>query len=338
MPQRVSAQKPGLVYAVPQMAERLVVGLDLSGTRIAAAVVDAAGTILHRRKQPFHKASFQESIPQIVEAVEGVISESAVDLADVGGVGVSVPGVYYSATGNAVAPDLWDWEEVPLWREIENRLPQPVMVDNHRATSALGEQWLGAARGLSDVVYFSVGAEIGAGIISAGWLLHGAGDLAGAAGWLAVDPRKNGLYSQVGCLGAEAGASAVGRRAAARIAAGEATLMAGLAGARPVTTDIVIEAARRGDAVAIRVLEETARYLAMGIANLINILNPEMVVLGGSLFDASEFLLEPLRREVPDWVQPLAASQVRIELGQLGEDARLLGAARMTLLARGGSE
>jgi glucokinase len=319
------------------MAERLVVGLDLSGTKVAAAIVSAAGTILHRSKQPFRKVGFQESIRQIAEVVELAVAESAVDLADVGGVGISIPGVYYSATGNALAPDLWDWEEVPLWREVEKKLPQPVMFDNNRATSALGEQWLGAARGLSDVVYFSVGDEIGAGIISSGWLLHGAGDLAGAAGWLAVDPRKNVLYSQVGCLGAEAGAAAVGRRAAARIAAGEATVMAGLAGARPVTTDIVIEAARRGDAVAIRVLEETARYLAMGIANLVNVLNPEMVVLGGSLFEASEFLLEPLRREVLEWVQPLAASQVRIELGQLGEDARLLGAARMALLAGGAS-
>jgi glucokinase len=261
-----------------------------------------------------------------------------VDLAEVGGVGISIPGVYYSASGNALAPELWDWEEVPLWREIEKKLPQPVMIDNSRAASALGEQWVGAARGLSDVVYFSAGEEIGAGIISAGWLLHGAGDLAGAAGWLAVDPRKNGLYSQVGCLAAEAGAAAVGRRAAARIAAGEATVMAGLAGVRPVTTDIVIEAARRGDAVAIRVLEETARYLAMGIANLVSVLNPEMVVLGGSLFEASEFLLDPLRREVLEWVQPLAAGRVRIELGELGEDARLLGAARIALLARGASE
>jgi glucokinase len=320
------------------MAESLVIGLDLSGIRIAAAVVDGAGTILHRSKQPFRKVSFQDSIQQMVAVVEALLSESAVDRADVGGIGISIPGVYHAATGNALAPDLWDWEEVPLWHEIETRLPQPALVDNLYATSALGEQWVGAARGLSDVVYFVAGDEIGAGIISSGWLLHGAGDLAGAAGWLAVDPRKTGLYSQVGCLGAEAGAAAVGRRAAARIAAGEATVMAGLAGARPVTTDIVIEAARRGDTVAIRVLEETARYLAMGIANLINVLNPEMVLLGGSLFEASEFLLEPLRREVLEWVQPLAASQVRIELGPLGEDARVLGAARMTLLARGGNE
>jgi glucokinase len=196
---------------------------------------------------------------------------------------------------------------------------------------------VGAARGLSDVVYLSVGNEIGAGIISSGWLLHGAGDLAGAAGWLAVDPRKKGIYKQVGCLEAEAAGPAIARRAAQHIAAGEHTVMAGLAGARPVSTDIVLEAARRGDTVAIRVFEETARYLAMGIANLVNVLNPEMVVLGGSLFEASEFLVDPLRREVAEWVQPLAVSQLRIELAQLGEDARLLGAARMPMLARGES-
>ncbi len=320
------------------MAEPCVVGLDLSGTKISAAVVDSAGTILHRSRQPFRKVGFEESIPQIIHAVDEVIAESAVDRATVGGVGIAIPGIYHAATGSAVAPDLWDWEEVPLWPSLESKLPPPVMIDNNRAATALGEQWVGAARGLSDVVYFSVNNEIGAGIISSGWLVRGAGDLAGAAGWLAVDPRKNSLYKQVGCLEAEAGVAAVGRRAAARIAAGEPTVMAGLAGARPVTAEIVLEAARRGDAVAMRVFEETARYLAMGIANLVNALNPEMVVLGGSLFEASEFLLEPLRREVPEWVQPLAASQVRIELAQLGEDGLLLGAARMPMLSRGPSE
>jgi glucokinase len=320
------------------MAEPLAVGLDLSGTNISAAVVEAAGTILHRSKQPFRKSSFEESVSQIIAAVEELVAEAAVNWAEVGGVGISIPGSYSSATGNALAPELWDWEQVPLWHAIEQKLPQPVMIDNDRAVSALGEQWVGAARGLSDVVYFSAGNEIAAGIISSGWLVHGAGDLAGAAGWLAVDPRKNSIYKQEGCLQAEAAGPAVGRRAAARIAAGEPTVMAGLAGGHPLTTEIVIEAARRGDAVAIRVFEETAKYLAMGIANLINILNPEMVVLGGSLFEASEFLLEPLRHEVLEWVQPLAASQVRIELGQLGEDARLFGAARMPMLARGASE
>jgi glucokinase len=320
------------------MAERLIIGLDIGATRIAAAVVDSAGAVLHRGKRPFGKASLEESCRSIVEVVEELAAESSVNLAEVGGTGISIPGIYHSSTGNALSPELWGWEQAPLWHELEGKLPAPVLIDNHPSTAALGEQWVGAAQGLSDIVYFSAGEDVGAGIVSAGWLLHGAGDLAGAAGWLAVDPQRKPLYKHLGCLTAEAGAAGVGRRAAAHIAAGEHTVMAGLAGARPVSADIVIEAARRGDTVAIRVLEETARYMAMGIANLISILNPEMVVLGGSLFEAGEFLIEPLRRELPEWAQPLAASQVRIERAQLGDDARLLGAARLPLLARGAAE
>ncbi len=326
---------PGWCILTP-MAESLIVGLDLSGTKISAAVVDSAGTIQHRSKRPFRKQNFEESISQVIEAFEEELAEAAVDLADVGGVGISIPGTYYASTGNALAPDLWDWEPVPLWRTIEKGLPSTVMIESDRAVSALGEQWVGAAKGLTDVVYLSVGNQIGAGIISSGWLLHGAGDLAGAAGWLAVDPNKKASYKQVGCLEAEVAGPAIARRAAEHIAKGEQSVMTGLAGKRPITTAVVVEAARRGDAVAVRVFAETASYLAMGIANLVSVLNPEMIVLGGSLFEASEFLIEPLRREVSEWVQPLAASQVRIELAQLGDDARLLGAARMPMLARGG--
>jgi glucokinase len=320
------------------MAEALAVGLDLSGAKLSAAVVDSAGTILHRIRQPIQRSSVQDSAAQIVATFDEVLAGCAVNRADIGGIGISIPGMYYSATGNAWAPELWGWDQVPLWRSIEKSLPPPVLIDNDRAASALGEQWVGAARGLSDIVFFSAGNGIGAAIISGGWLCHGAGDLAGAAGWLAVDPRKKEIYKHVGCLEAEAAGPAIGRRAAAHVAAGEHSVMAGLAGANPISAEIVFEAARRGDAVAIRVFEETAVYLAMGVANLITVLNPEMVVLGGSLFEAGEFLLEPLRREVLEWAQPLAASQVRIELAQLGEDARLLGAARMALLARPATE
>jgi glucokinase len=316
------------------MAEALAVGLDLSGTKISAAVVDSAGTILCRTRQPFRKSSLQDSATQITAVFEEVVAESAVSRTDICGVGISIPGIYYSATGNAWVPELWGWDQVPLWRAVEKGLPPPVMIGGDRATSALGEQWVGAARGLSDIVFCSAGSGIGAGIISGGWLSHGAGDLAGAVGWLAVEPRKKEVYKHVGCLEAEAAGPAVGRRAAAHIAAGERSVMAGLAGANPISAEIVLEAARRGDTVAIQVFEETAMYLAMGVANLITVLNPEMVVLGGSLFEASAFLLEPLRREVLEWAQPLAASQVRIELAELGDDARLLGAARMPLLSQ----
>ena len=316
------------------MPELLAAGVDLGGAKISAAVVDASGAILRRIKQPVHKLSFPESVGQIAAMVRTATDECAVNPADLSGIGVSVPGIYSSSTGNAWAPRLWGWDQVPLREALEKALPAPVFIDGNRAACVLGEQWLGAAQGLSDVVYLAVGAGIGAGIITGGRLLHGVGDTAGAVGWFAINPQKKELYKKTGCLEAEAAGPAVARRAAARIALGERSLIPGLAGSNPVTAEVVIEAARRGDGVASRVLEDTAAYLAMGIANLISVLNPEAIILGGSLMEAADLLLEILRREVREWAQPLAASHVRIELSHLGEDAGLLGAARLPLLAR----
>jgi glucokinase len=316
------------------MPELLAAGVDLGGTKISAAVVNAAGAILRKIKQPVHKLSFQESVDQIAAVVQTAADECAVNPADLAGVGVSVPGIYNSSTGNAWAPRLWGWDQVPLREALEKVLPAPVTIDGNRAACVLGEQWLGAARGLSDVVYLAVGAGIGAGIITGGRLLHGVGDTAGSVGWCAINPQKKDLYKKTGCFEAEAAGPAVGRRAAARIALGERSIIPGLAGANPVTAEVVVEAARRGDGLAIRVLEDTTSYLAMGVANLISVLNPEAIILGGSLMEAGDLLLQPLRREVLEWAQPLAASHVRIELSHLGEDAGLLGAARLPLLAR----
>jgi glucokinase len=316
------------------MPELLAAGVDLGGTKISGAIVDASGAILRKIKQPVHKLTFQESIDQIAAVVRTAADECAVNLDDLAGVGVSVPGIYTSSTGNAWAPRLWGWDQVPLREALEKALRAPVSIDGNRAACVLGEQWLGAAQGLSDVVYLALGAGIGAGIITGGRLLHGVGDTAGAVGWFAVNPQRKELYRKTGCLEAEAAGPAIARRASARIALGERSLIPGLAGLNPVTPEIVIEAARRGDAVAIRVLEDTTSFLAMGLANLISVLNPEAIILGGSLMEAADLLLEPLRREVREWAQPLAASRVRIELSQLGEDAGLLGAARLPLLAR----
>jgi glucokinase len=173
---------------------------------------------------------------------------------------------------------------------------------------------MGAARGLSDVVFLGVGTGIGAGILTGGRICRGASDIAGAVGWFALDPRRQPHWKQTGCWEGEAAGPAVARRA-------------GVA-----TAEEAVAAARRGEPSACRALQETARWLAMGIANLVSLLNPEMVVLGGGLMDgAGDLLLDAVRREVIDWAQPIAARQVRIELTELGADAGLLGAARLAL-------
>jgi glucokinase len=176
-----------------------------------------------------------------------------------------------------------------------------------------GERWLGAARGLNDVVYLAVGTGIGAGIISGGRLVRGAADISGAVGWFALNPEWREAYRGLGCWEAEAAGPALAQRIGANSA------------------EEVVARARNGDAMARTAVEQSAMYLGMGMANIVSILNPEMIVLGGGLMQAADLFLEPIRRTVAQWAQPVAARQVHIEMTQLGEDAGLLGAARLAL-------
>ncbi|MGH9627380.1 MAG: ROK family protein, partial [Bryobacteraceae bacterium] len=222
--------------------------------------------------------------------------------------------IYAPRTGTAWCPNLWGPDEVPLRDALRALFSIPVVIDCDRSGYVLGESWLGAARRLQDVLFVAIGTGIGVGILSHGELIRGAHGIAGAAGWFALDPDWKEIYRQTGCWEAEAAGPAVARHYGAADA------------------QKVVAAARSGDSSARNALHRAARYSAMGIANLISVLNPEMVVLGGGLMQgAGDLLLDPIRSEVARWSQPIAVSRCRIELTQLGENAGLLGAARLAL-------
>jgi len=297
-----------------------VLAADLGGTKIAVAVVDAAGRILARRKAPINNSCLEATADQAVVLADEVLLEAGLRLSGARGLGVAVPGIYWPASGRAWAPNLWGTAEVPLAEVLASRITVRTVIDSDRSAYVLGEQWVGAARGLRDVVFLAVGTGIGAGIITGGRLCRGAGGIAGAVGWSALTPAWRDEYRALGCFEAEAAGPALARKAGT------------------ATAEQVAAAARAGDPGAVRAIQETAGWIAMGVANIISLLNPEMVVLGGGLMQAGDLLLEPIRRQVRLWAQPLAAGQVRIELTRLGEDAGLLGAARLVFLEAGGSD
>jgi glucokinase len=280
-----------------------VIAIDLGGTKLCAAVIDEAGHVAQRVQRSVDATDFSASVRQIA----GVVEEFHLQT----GVGLIVPGIYSPNTGNAWAPNLWGHNDVPLRSELEHAVSLPVSIDNDRAGYVMGERWLGAARGLNDVVFVSVGTGIGAGIVSGGRLIRGTGDIAGAVGWFALNRERQAGYRETGCWEAEAAGPALARRINARSA------------------EDVIHAAKHGDAHALQAINEAAVYLGMGIANIVSILNPEMIVLGGGVMQAGDLFLDRIRRVMTEWAQPVAATQVRIELTQLGVDAGLLGAARL---------
>jgi glucokinase len=292
---------------------KAVLAIDIGGTKLATAAVEADGRIRAWRKAPIVRESVHATVNQIAEEAGLVLAEAGLDWRDMVGAGAIVPGIYREKEGSAWAPNLWGDQYVELNAALGQRLPVAIRIDSDRAGYVLGEQWLGAAHGLSDVVFLAVGTGIGAGILSGGRLIRGAGDIAGAVGWFALQPEFKDAYRNCGCWEAEAAGPALAHRG------GE------------TSAELVVEAARRGGEKARAAIHQTVGYLAMGIANLISVFNPEMVVLGGGLMQAGELFLEPIRRAVPQWAQPYSARQARIELSALGESAGLLGAAKLAL-------
>ena len=286
-------------------------GIDLGGTKTALAVVDEAGYVLARSKRPSHEAGRALAFDALGRWVGETLRLAGLSWTDIGGVGVIVPGIYDPRTGRAWAPNLWGKDEVPLREALAPLVEAPVTIDSDRSGYVLGEQWLGAARGARDAVFLAVGTGIGAGILADGRLLRGADGIAGAVGWLAIDPRWQPLYGEVGCFEAEAAGPALARRG------------------RASTAEAVVEAARSGDPTALHAVAESVEALAMGIAGLISVLNPEVVVLGGGVMQSRDLFLEPIRAAVARWAQPFAVRQCRIEPTALGEDAGVLGAARL---------
>lgn len=282
------------------------VAVDIGATKVSAALVDGEGRIFRHRKLPVERGGVNALTRQIATLVCEIVRESGANRA-----GVIVPGIYFRTSGKVWAPNLWGHEQVPFAKELKAALGMPVRIDSDRAGYVLGEQWLGAARGMNDVVFLAVGTGIGAGIISGGRLLRGAGDIAGAVGWFALSADYQELYSKLGCWEAEAAGPSVARRSGT------------------VSAEQAIAAARSGDSAACEAVAATSRWLGMGIANLISLLNPEMIVLGGGLMQAHDLFLDGIRASASQWAQPVAARQVRIEPTQLGENAGLLGAARL---------
>jgi glucokinase len=291
-----------------------VVAIDLGGTKASLAVIDPEGAVRARAKRPSREGGVALSHEAIGASAAETVRAAGLTWADVRAAGVVVPGIYDPSTGRAWAPNLWGQDEVALGDELRKHLPVPVVIDSDRSGYVLGEAWRGAARGATDVVFLAVGTGIGAGILSHGRLVRGSGGVAGAVGWFALDPRWREDYGRMGGFEAEAAGPALARRLGA------------------ASAEEVAAAARRGDPAARKAVEDTVEWLAMGVANLISALNPQVVVLGGGLMQASDLFLDPVRRAVRRWAQPRAVDHCRIELTALGEDAGLFGAARLAFL------
>lgn len=283
--------------------------VDLGGTKIAAARVDPTGKITHQVVVATPPQGGQAVVSAIENTVRQLPADGAVAL------GVDVPGLAYP-DGRVWAPNIRGWKRMPLGKALSREFKLPTLVESDRNAYVSGEAWMGAARGCRDVVFLAIGTGIGAGIVSDGRLVRGTGELAGALGWMALHRQFLPGYESIGYLESHLAGPAIGRIASKLRKA-------------PTTTRELIQLARRGDPLANKILAEAAEHLGLALANLVSILNPEKIVIGGGMSAAGNLLLGPARQTMKRWAQPLAVKQVRIVRSQLGEQAALLGMAKL---------
>lgn len=300
-------------------------GVDVGGTKILAVAVD---TDLQPARVPTPRGG-----PAIAEAIVGVVTTLTGARPDdpLAGVGLGIPGLVTRSGTLRVGPNVPGVVDYPFTTELAARLGVGVTVDNDANCATWGEHERGAARGASDVVLVTLGTGIGAGIVAGGVLQRGANGFAAEAGHMVVDPNGPPCpCGRRGCWERYASGSGLGQLGRAAALAGRADRVVALAGGDPenVRGEHVTTAAAEGDADALDVLAQFAWWVALGIANLVDLLDPEVVVVGGGLVEAGDLLLDPVRAAYPDLV--LAGAHrppARIVAAELGESAGAIGAA-----------
>ncbi len=315
--------------------ERYIVGVDLGGTNIVVGAMPEDGSSeLAMRSLPTHGEEGPAAVvDRIVGMVEDVIAEVMADTGaareDFLGVGMGSPGPLDRERGVVIVSPNLGWKDFPLRDEVASRVKLLATLDNDANCATLGEWWCGAAKGHRNVVGMTIGTGIGGGLIIDGQLYHGSSDAAGEIGHTTIDSNgrlcKCGNY---GCVEAYASGTAIAVRAREALVDGEGSTMLALAGGDPagITAQTVYEAAKQNDPVAIEVVRETARILGTAISTLINIINPDIVVIAGGVTQAGDALFEPLRSEVRRRAFKTAVDACEIVPGMLPISAGVVGA------------
>jgi glucokinase len=316
---------------------RLVLGIDIGGTTFTVGAISTEGRRVGAlREEPTNPKDGADGVLHRIAAAGRAVMDDArrVELqAEFIGIGAGAPGPLDAEAGVVLLTPNLGWVDYPLRDRLQAALGLPTVIDNDANCAVLGEWWRGAAQGTRHAIGFTIGTGIGGGLIVDGKLYHGASGCAGEIGHTTIE--ANGRHcacGNYGCLEAYASGLAIARRAVEAIESGEVTTLLQRAGGDParISARTVYDAAHDGDELARELVHETAQFLGAGVANLVNVFNPEVVVVCGGVTRAGDLLFVPLRREVARRAFKPAVQAVRIVAQQL-EAPGVFGAARVFL-------
>lgn len=312
--------------AKSRKSRRYVLAVDLGGTKCSAAVVGSSGRIVRNITKPVDVSLPSAPITQIRQLASELAAPCrAQDY--FAAAAIAVPGLV-RRNGTVWAPNLPGWDRMPLASRLKRSLLFPVVVESDRNCAVIGECWRGAGRGKSDVIVLMVGTGIGAGILSGGRILRGAHELSGCAGWLTVTRDEVPRRATIGELESLVAGPGIAIAAQKRLRKAESSSLSRYEVSQ-VTAHEVAAAAREGDPLALDVFETAGLLLGYGIANMVSLLDPQVVVLGGGIGRIADLYLESLHKAMLERAQPLAAREVKVVASKLGEKVNLLGCARL---------
>lgn len=310
------------------------IGIDVGGTNVKIALVDGEGKIIYSNSVPtYAQMGYEYTVNNIKQAIRDLMKETNTDAKEIEGIGFDFPGQVDYKTGVVkLAPNIPGWVNVPIAQMIEAEFNIPTRIDNDVRCAALGELKFGAGKGCENFVCITVGTGIGSGLVINGQLVRGAANAAGEIGHIKLQMNGGPICGcgDTGCLEAFASGPSIVAMAQEYLKGGKSTKFREMAGADgEITPYIVAKAAEAGDPVAKRIFEIVGTYIGMGLVSVINLLNPEKVIIGGGVAAAGDLLLDPIRKTIKERAMVVAGNSVEIVPAELGNSAGVIGASML---------
>ena len=326
-------RKPVLLAINPTAG--YIVGVDVRATVIRGVLTDLKSQIIAQQHQDItHQTSGETILEDTKEVIRGLL-QSTPDRKKLFGIGISIAAMIDSEKGEVVySANIPGWTNLPIKQLLEQEFQTPVYLEATVRAAALGERAFGCGQGVDDLIYYHIGMGIGAGIISHGKLYRGAKESAGEIGHTVIDEFGPACRcGNFGCLEAFASAKAIRDHAIAALEKGVESILLTVAENKVanITAETVSLAAGKGDKLCRRILQEAGAHLGIGAANLVNILNPALLIVGGGLAKAGDFILEPLVRTLQERSLAVSAKAVTVVTSMLGDNAAPLGATTLVL-------
>ena len=309
------------------MAQRI--GIDVGGTNVKIALVSDKGKIIYSNSIPTRaEMGYEYTINSMKDAVRDLLKETKMKASDIEGMGFGFPGQIDCKKGVVrLAPNIPGWVNVPIASIMEKEFGIPTRVDNDVRTATLGELNYGAGVGCENLVCITVGTGIGSGLVVNGKLVRGANNAAGEIGHIKLNMQGGPLCGcgDRGCLEAYASGPSIVAMAEEYIRGGKSTKYRELANP-DITPYIVAVAAKEGDPVAKQIFRIMGEYIGMGLTSVVNLLNPEKIIIGGGVADAGDILLDPIRETIAKRAMTIQ-KEVEVVPAQLGNTAGVIGAS-----------